>query len=213
MNPDASHSVVGRGNADCAAHAQTAHAGSIGSAGPPRACARAGPSARNPQRNKSALDHSDCKSAPEYDTAHTQRSVPSIPSAPYVTPIRYRQGHGLREILSPHPRTARCGARHRCELGGLGRCRACSSWQRPFYLIPTRPVRCADGICCPQRSAYPSVLPTHIERALRLSPPDLRGFAPPFTPRCSRCPTSLNVPGQTGRGTRCPKISLAVAIC
>jgi hypothetical protein len=50
VNPDASHSVVGRDNADCAAHAQTAHAGSIGNVG------LLAPAPRRPRAMPSAIN-------------------------------------------------------------------------------------------------------------------------------------------------------------
>ena len=95
VNPDASHFVVGGDTADCVVHGQSAHASSIGSAVPLPACAQHAPCERNPQRNKSDRDHSDCKSESAYGTAHTQRSVRSIPLAPNFTPIKYRQGHSF----------------------------------------------------------------------------------------------------------------------
>jgi hypothetical protein len=61
-----------------------------------------------------------------------EESAGGFPLAVPVTPMSYRQGEAARGILSLHPCSARCGARHRCELCGFGRCRARSSWRALF---------------------------------------------------------------------------------
>ena len=86
---------------------------------------------------------------------------------------------GFVEYSTPHPRTARCGARQRCELGGLGRCRACSSWQRLFYLIPTY---LSGALANPVPSTQPTFSGfTFPPSGPYLLPPYLRRFVPPFT--------------------------------
>jgi len=62
---------------------------------------------------------------------------------------RRSRSRRFRGILSLHPCRARCGARHRCELGGLGRCRARSSWRVLFTASRTplsSPFHCQSPI-------------------------------------------------------------------
>jgi hypothetical protein len=88
--------------------------------------------ARSQRRNRSGPGRSGCRRRPGFGSDGTGRVGRWLPLAVPVTPMSYRQEEAAREILSLHPCPARCGARHRCELCGFGRCRARSSWRALF---------------------------------------------------------------------------------
>jgi hypothetical protein len=83
--------------------------------------------------------HNGCKSVLRRGSRHKGSVVLAFPSA--SGPMGSRRQRAFREIVHPQRRLSWHGARHRVELAGLCRCRACTSTGRSaFYRIG-----CADA--------------------------------------------------------------------